>query len=212
MLVFSLKAKVQLASSRYYPWLFNLLVKTMSQSAQAKFIEHKRITREKVQRRLGQHTVRPDFLSYLQASKHDLTEGEIVTNAETLILAGSHTLQTALTGIVFQLLHNPEALDRVTNEIRDTFPSETDMDTKSLMQLPMLGAVIKEGMRLTSPVPLGLTRRVPDGGAIICGSYFPSGLSLLILLLYFVQGRLTTAPDRSFIHAMGRQSLQQQLH
>lgn len=49
-----------------------------------------------------------------------------------------------------------------------------------------MGAAIKEGMRLTSPVPLGLTRRVPDGGAIICGSYFPSGGSLLILLLYFV--------------------------
>lgn len=211
-LVFSLKAKVQLASSRYYPWLFNLLVKTMSQSAQAKFIEHKRITREKVQKRLEQHTVRPDFLSYLQASKHDLTEGEIVTNAETLITAGSHTLQTAVTGIVFQLLHNPETLSRVTNEIRDAFAMETDMDTKSLMQLPMLVAAIKEGMRLTSPVPLGLTRLVPDGGAVICGSYFPSGVSLFNLLHFSIHWRLTMASDRSFIHAMGCQSLQQQLH
>jgi hypothetical protein len=67
------------------------------------------------------------------------------------------------------------------NETRDTYAMETDMDTKSLMQLPMLVAAIKGGMRLTSPAPLGLTRLVPDGGAVICDSNFPSGVSLLNL-------------------------------
>lgn len=33
MLVFSLKAKVQLAACRYYPWLFKLLLKTIPKSA-----------------------------------------------------------------------------------------------------------------------------------------------------------------------------------
>jgi cytochrome P450 len=109
-----------------------------------------------------------------------------VTNAETLIVAGSHTLQIAVTEII-QLLHKPEALGRVTSEILDAFASKTDMDTKSLKQLPMVGAAIKEGMRLTSPIPSGLIRRVPDTEVIICGSYFPSGVSLLILLLYSIQ-------------------------
>ncbi|KAF9884656.1 hypothetical protein FE257_001409 [Aspergillus nanangensis] len=180
-LVYSLKAKVQLAACRFYPWLFKLLLMTMPKSAQTSMANHQATTREKVQKRRNassssQLTSRPDFLSYLDKSTKQLSEDEIIVNAATLIVAGSHTLQTAITGITYQLLQNPRVLEKVTTEVRSAFAGGGEhMDARALAKLPLLNAAIKEGIRLTSPVPLGLTRRVPSGGAIICDMHFPEG-------------------------------------
>lgn len=188
-LVHSLKAKVQLASCRFYPWLFNYLVKRLPKSAGILMAQHQATTKEKVKRRLQQlesdakvsgaaGVIRPDFLAHLvQQSRQEISEGEMVVNAATLIVAGSHTLQTAITGILFHLLQNPTVLNRVTSEVRGEFPSTSQINVSTLLRLPMLEAAIKEGIRLTSPVPLGLTRLVPIGGHTINGEFFPEGVS-----------------------------------
>ncbi|KAL4905802.1 hypothetical protein BDW74DRAFT_167494 [Aspergillus multicolor] len=178
MLVFSLKAKVQLAACRFYPWLFKLLLKTIPASAQTQMQKHNAVVREKVQKRLGTLVHRPDFLSHLQRSNHELSDDEIVVNSSTLVVAGSHTLQTAITGILFHLLRNPEALRRVTEEVRSSFTTADEIDFRSSSQLPVLDAAVKEGIRLTSPVPLGLTRLIPDGGHNVNGEYFPAGTTV----------------------------------
>jgi cytochrome P450 len=175
-LVFSVKRQVQLAACRFYPWLFRWLVWSLPASVGEIRAKHIATTRAMVQKRLETAVDRPDFLAYLQRAKQELSEAEIVTNAATLIIAGSHTLQTAITGIMFRLLQHPEALARVTEEIRHEFRSPDDMDYRKLSKLPVLGAAIQEGIRLTSPVPLGLTRRVPTGGHTIQGEYFPAGV------------------------------------
>jgi cytochrome P450 len=41
--------------------------------------------------------------------------------------------------------------------------------------LPYLTAVIKEALRLHAPFALNLERVVPEGGATICGHFFPEG-------------------------------------
>ncbi|PYH88267.1 benzoate 4-monooxygenase cytochrome P450 [Aspergillus ellipticus CBS 707.79] len=190
-LVHSLKAKVQLASCRFYPWLFNYLVKRLPKSAGILMARHQATTREKVKRRLEQlHSSssntggsgaagvdRPDFLAHLlqQQARREISEDEMVVNASTLIVAGSHTLQTAITGILFHLLQHPTVLARVTSEVRDAFPSADQMNVSALFRLPLLEAVIKEGIRLTSPVPLGLTRLVPIGGHTVNGDFFEEG-------------------------------------
>ncbi|GAB1211525.1 hypothetical protein ATERTT37_000648 [Aspergillus terreus] len=48
-------------------------------------------------------------------------------------------------------------------------------DGQASGEAPVFNAAIKEGIRLTSLVLLGLTRRAPSGGAIFCGAYFPEG-------------------------------------
>ncbi|KAI3012351.1 hypothetical protein CBS147346_728 [Aspergillus niger] len=186
-LVHSLKAKVQLASCRFYPWLFNYLVKRLPKSAGILMAQHQATTKEKVKRRLQQlesdakisgaaGVIRPDFLAHLvQQSRQEISEGEMVVNAATLIVAGSHTLQTAITGILFHLLQNPTVFNRVTSEVRGEFSSAREINVSTLLRLPMLEAAIKEGIRLTSPVPLGLTRLVPIGGHTINGEFFPEG-------------------------------------
>ncbi|KAL4737192.1 cytochrome P450 [Aspergillus similis] len=177
-LVYSLKASVQIAACRFYPWLFQLLLKTIPASAQTQKQKHQAVTREKVQKRLSTSVSRPDFFFHLEQSKHELSEAEIVLNSSTLVVAGSHTLQTAITGILFHLLRNPEALESVTKEVRSSFTRAEDMDFGSLSQPPVLDAAIREGIRLTSPVPLGLPRLIPDGGHTINGENFPAGTTV----------------------------------
>ncbi|KNG90648.1 benzoate 4-monooxygenase cytochrome P450 [Aspergillus nomiae NRRL 13137] len=172
-LVYSLKAKVQLASCRFYPWLFNYLVKRLPKSAGILMAQHQATTQEKVKRRLQQlHSGGSSNTAAIPAG--DL-RSEMVVNAATLIVAGSHTLQTAITGILFHLLQHPTVLDRVTSEVWGAFPSANQMSVQALLRLPLLEAAIKEGIRLTSPVPLGLTRLVPIGGHMINGEFFAEG-------------------------------------
>ncbi|QSS53755.1 benzoate 4-monooxygenase cytochrome P450 [Histoplasma capsulatum var. duboisii H88] len=178
MLVYSLKGKVQLAACRFYPWLFRLLLKRIPKSAMSLMAKHQATTREKVDRRLSSTVDRPDFLSHLQNSKHQLSHAEIVTNSTTFVFAGSHTLQTAITGILFHLLHNPESLAKVTEEVRASFATTEDIEFRNLSKLPLLDAAITEGIRLSSPVPLGLTRLVPEGGHTINGEFFPAGTTV----------------------------------
>ena len=177
LLVYSIKAKVQIAACRYYPALFYALMKMVPKSAQEKMAKHQAFTRERVQKRLNTQMSRPDFLSHLQKSKEGMTDQEIQINAATMIFAGSHTLQTTLTGITLRLLQNPDALRQVTAEVRSAFPKGKPMDMKVLLGLPYLRAVIREGIRLTAPVPLGLTRMVPEGGVQICGEHLPAKVS-----------------------------------
>jgi cytochrome P450 len=46
---------------------------------------------------------------------------------------------------------------------------------KETSRLPYLGAVIKEAMRIHSPIGLILERIVPAGGVTICGHFFAEG-------------------------------------
>ncbi|KAL9080900.1 MAG: hypothetical protein Q9157_000400 [Trypethelium eluteriae] len=181
-LVYSVKAMVQIAACRFYPFLFLLLMKLVPKSAKENLAKHQAFTREKVQKRLKTPTDHPDFLSHLEKNRDNLSDSEIEINAATMIFAGSHTLQSALTGITLRLIQHPESLQRVTKEVRSAFSTENQIDMKSLLGLPYLRAVVQEGMRSTSPVPLGLTRMIPDGGSIICGDALPAGVSTFLEL------------------------------
>lgn len=52
------------------------------------------------------------------------------------IIAGSETTATLLTGAVFLLLKNPEALQKLKDEIRSAFQSEDQINFSSVEQLP----------------------------------------------------------------------------
>ena len=43
------------------------------------------------------------------------------------------------------------------------------------LQMPYLQAVLKEALRIHPATGLPLGRQVPEGGASICGSFFPAG-------------------------------------
>ncbi|KAI2641107.1 cytochrome P450 [Xylaria nigripes] len=121
---------------------------------------------------------RGDFMDFFLRSRgqaHQLSDDEIIMNSDLIMVAGSETTATLLSGLTYWLLKTPHALQRVTREIREAFGSEeeiTFVETRS--KLPYLSACLEEGLRLFPPVPLALSRKVPGDTAMeVCGLMIP---------------------------------------
>ncbi|OAR03136.1 hypothetical protein LLEC1_06591 [Akanthomyces lecanii] len=116
-----------------------------------------------------------DFMSYMLRDTRDGSRGmsdvEIVSTTPTVIIAGSETTATTLSGLAFNLKNNPEAHQTLLDEIRGTFASEQEISMKSAANLQYLQACIHETLRIYPPVAETPARRSP--GAQINGEYVP---------------------------------------
>ena len=86
-------------------------------------------------------------------------------------------MTTTLAGTTNYLLRFPQTLEKVSREARSAFRTEADINLTTLGQLPYLSAIIEEGLRIISPVPLGMPRVVPRGGDSVCGEWLPEDMS-----------------------------------
>ncbi|RSM03265.1 hypothetical protein CDV31_010541 [Fusarium ambrosium] len=162
--------------STHFPWLRTLLIYMLSSPlARSRQVSHRQMTREKLLRRieLGKNQDRPDLLEGLLKKKEEwnMQLGHLEKNASVLIVAGSETLATALSGITYLLLKNPETLRKLVKEVRSNFNSEDEIDFISVNKLTYLVACIDEGLRMYPPAPIGLPRIVPKEGANVSGHF-----------------------------------------
>lgn len=104
-----------------------------------------------------------------------MTEKEIYLNAELLIMRGSETTATALSGLIFLLGHNPRSYRTLVEEIRGSFSSEEEITMRSTMPLQYLHAAVQEGLRLYPSASETPPRTSP--GALVGGYYMPKGVS-----------------------------------
>lgn len=118
----------------------------------------------------------------------ELTFDELKSNASTLIIAGSETTATALSGITYFVLSDANVHRKLNDEIRGAFASEGEIDMVSVQKLGYLQAVINEGLRMYPPIPTGIVRRVTDDGGVFLGQYVPSGVSRTTRSPRFVKG------------------------
>ncbi|KAK0625034.1 putative cytochrome P450 [Bombardia bombarda] len=144
--------------------------------------EHAKRTQAKLQRRMELTVERPDLIEGLLKNKDawNLDIGRIQMNASTLIIAGSETTATLLTGLTFLLLQNPGALKRLTQEVRTAFKSDEDITFASVTTLHYMLACINEGLRRYSPVPIGMPREAPKGGVTVAGEFVPEGTMVAV--------------------------------
>lgn len=203
-IVHHFKAAVLMSACRYYPIVYRLLSWSVPKSSLQKQAQHFQMASDKVQIRLNKDVEHPDLLSHLSKAREGLSDPEIESTAGIIIIAGSNSLTTTLAGTTNYLLRFPNALERLTNEVRSAYNKESDMNLTSLGQLPYLNAVINEGLRIVSPVPLGMPRVVPKGGDTVCGECLPEDVSIpkLLRLMHSL-----TASDLRLIHAIRRRSL-----
>lgn len=151
------------------------------QSMLRKREEHTAIANRKIHRRLDKGKLaddqRNDFMTYIL--RHNDEKGmsvlEIEATMRILVLAGSETTATALSGIFGNLLRNPSTMETLVGEIRDSFRHVSEIDADRVSSLPYLSAVIEEGLRLCPPVALGMPRVVPASGATVSGHWLPGG-------------------------------------
>ena len=81
-----------------------------------------------------------------------------------------------LCGVTYLLLKHPETLEKLTQEVRTIFSSESDITFSSVQRLPYMLACLNETLRMYPPVPSGLPRCVPTGGAVIAEHVIPEGV------------------------------------
>ncbi|KAI9594736.1 cytochrome P450 [Syncephalis fuscata] len=97
--------------------------------------------------------------------------------AESIIqlIAGTDTTALTVTWALHLLHDNPEVCRMLQQELSETFPDPSQHFTHNdLKNLPYLNATIWETLRLR-PVGGASQRTMPEGGAVICGHYFPQG-------------------------------------
>ena len=146
--------------------------------------EHAQYSKDRIYRRLDQgaqsaDAQRNDFMAYVLRYNDEkgMTIPEIEQTFRVLVVAGSETTGTALSGILGSLLQNPAIMKQFANEILHAFQDASEICAQRVGSLPYLNAVIEEGLRLCPPVALGMPRVVPADGAEVSGQWLPGGVS-----------------------------------
>jgi cytochrome P450 len=135
-------------------------------------------TRQKVQARMAQNDKeRPDFMA--RVLKHNTNDGngitvlEIESTFEILVMAGSETTATLMSGLMWLVHRHPEVLAKLKKEVRESFARDEEITLVKIDQLPYLQATIQESFRIYPPIPIALPRTTPPEGISICGQWVP---------------------------------------
>lgn len=138
-----------------------------------------------------------------------MTNSELIDNSSLLIIAGSETTATTLSGATYLLTTHPEVLARLSKEVRSTYSSEAEIDLLSVQKLSYMLAVLDETLRIYPPVPTAIPRITQPGGDVVCGKYMPEGVSRPKICL--AKGQLTLFTDSFGYMAMANVPQCQQL-
>lgn len=140
---------------------------------------------EKPSSRMDASSARRDFLSrFLEAHKKDpdfVTSERVLALTVANIFAGSDTTAISLRSVFYFLLKNPDELERLMAELDEQKRTgqfkRTDglVDWEEARDLPVLGAVIKEALRIHPAAGLTLERITPAQGVKISDKFIPGG-------------------------------------
>ncbi|KAJ5257242.1 hypothetical protein N7478_013346 [Penicillium angulare] len=166
----SVKASSLRRMGRYATWMAFFVQKSIPETLKIKSLMHYSSCMKRVDKRIdaSHKAERPDIWGLVMNQKEELqlSKAEMYANSQIFMLAGTETTATALSGLTYQLLMNPEKLETITKEIRETFQKDSDIGLIALGQMKYLNACIDEGLRIYPPVPIGLPRLAPSGGMV----------------------------------------------
>lgn len=129
---------------------------------------------------------------------HGLTQSEAEGETLVQILAGSDTTATAMRMTMLHLISSPTAYTALAEEVRAAAKEGrisspiTEAEAKTL---PFLQAVIKEGLRIWSPVSGLQSVTVPKGGVVIHGMHVPEGTDIGTAIFGVLHSKSVFGPD-----------------
>ena len=146
-----------------------------------------RFIKENIQAREhgNQQSDRNDFLTKLLElrKKEKIEDLDVVTSLGANVAAGSDTTALSLSTVIYHLAKKPEKRKILRQELQDCERKgliSAPITYKESQKLPYLQAVIKEALRIHPATGQMLARIVPDGGAWLCGRFFPAGVCSLL--------------------------------
>ena len=176
MLMNNLRLVVYQSVTLRFPPLSRLLRYIVPKKAVQDRIDHKRMAMEKVERRMETPNDRPDFMSYIlkhNNTKSGMTREEIHENAATFVAAGSETTAALLAAAIWFLLHNPEYMFRIKDEVRKALVARGDITLQNIEKLEYFHSVINETFRMYPPALAGQPRIAPPQGGYVSGHWVP---------------------------------------
>ncbi|GAP90980.1 putative isotrichodermin C-15 hydroxylase [Rosellinia necatrix] len=137
----------------------------------------RKLTDEMLQKRLNLQKNHEDLFEGLvkRREEWDLSFQKLSSNAFILVLAGSETTATTLSGATYLLLTHPDILEKLKHEVRSAFQDSSQININTVNNLKYMLAILNESLRLYPPVTSGLVRSVPKGGAEIAGNFVTEG-------------------------------------
>jgi hypothetical protein len=129
-----------------------------------------------------------DFFQALMEDKNgasnNLEWGEIVAEVNIMMNAGSVTTAIGIANCMYQLIKNPEILERVREEVDAALDHEdTVAPYDKVKHLPYLRACLDESLRLFPPTPHGLPRTTPAEGLWVNDVFVPGNTTVSISAL-----------------------------
>ncbi|KAL9581558.1 MAG: hypothetical protein Q9212_003829 [Teloschistes hypoglaucus] len=176
MIINSLKYIAFLSVLLRFPPSLKLAIRFLPAKARQARIDHERMSREKVERRLKSTTDRPDFLSHIirhNGTKGGMSQEELHQNSALFITAGSDSTASLLAGAVWSLLKNPIWMQKVKDEVRSKFTKVQDISLQETDELTILHAVVLETFRMYPPAVTGQPKVSPPQGDFVSGFFVP---------------------------------------
>lgn len=127
--------------------------------------------------RIGKGDFFESMLKY-EGTKDEISDAELMSNANILFMAGSETTATLLTGATYWMLRTPKTMKKAIEEVRAAFTQEDEITFSSASsKLPYMLACLEEALRMYPPVPTALLRQVPEPSTI-SGYTIPAGVQV----------------------------------
>jgi cytochrome P450 len=163
------------AISRVIPMDMNLLLALAPKRALREHNATWQMTREKLLRRKERIIDYTDFMTNLLDAERKgiVDEQDLQSNVPILVVAGSETTATSLSGTTYFLMKYPATYARLVDEIRSKFRGHDEISLARINELSYLPAVLEESLRMYPPANSNHPRVLPPEGATICGRFIP---------------------------------------
>ena len=168
-----LQKGMEAAPPRMPCWLFRILVSIpFAAGGLFKFLK---FCHDELESRVNRKSQGGDITGWLLKAYKDFAKpaDDPMFNADSrlIIVAGSDTTAATLTFLFYELAKKPEEVKKLREELRPL--TKGDWGDVDLRNAAHLNGAIDEALRLHPPVPSGLERQVPKGGAHVGDVFLP---------------------------------------
>ncbi|KAK1561471.1 cytochrome P450 4A10 [Colletotrichum navitas] len=106
---------------------------------------------------------------------YTLSDEQIISDGIVILAAGADTTAAALSIGMHWLVRSPDLWQQLQDELHPVMSTSEMPRIGSLAMLPLLNAVLKEGLRVSCPIRGHMPRVVPSQGWNYKGTHFPPG-------------------------------------